>query len=436
MLTKLSNFCSKGKDGNKSYIFAFQQNGKKPRNLNLAFYIARKMGAETPKLTGLVKTIAILSISLGLAIMIIAVSVVTGFQDEIRSKVIGFGSHIQITNFDYNISYEARPVSKLQDFYPDLQNEEGIRHIQVFGTKPGIIKTDDEIHGVIFKGIGEDFHWDFFRERLKQGSIINITDTTRSDQIIISEYISRLMQLNLDDNVFVYFIQDPPRVRRFNVAGIYETGLEELDRIFILGDIGHLQRLNDWTTDQVGGFEVLIENYRQLERMNEIVLDNIPYTLTSKTIRQIYPQIFDWLALLDMNVYVIIIIMVLVAGINMITTLLISVLEKTNFIGILKALGADNKLVRKIFLYHAGFLILRGLALGNLLGIGVALLQQNFGIIKLSQESYFVDVVPINFEFLYILAINLGTFIICLAMLIIPSYIIAKVSPVKAITFR
>ncbi|TVQ86173.1 MAG: ABC transporter permease [Bacteroidetes bacterium] len=404
--------------------------------MNIPYFIASKMGAENPRLTGLVKAIAILSISLGLAVMIIAVAVVTGFQDEIRSKVIGFGSHIQITNFDYNISYEARPVDRRQDFYPGLTEIEGIRHIQVFATKPGIIKTDDEIHGVIFKGIGEDFSWDFFRDRLRQGSILNLSDTTTSNQIIISEYVSRMLQLNIDDNVFIYFIQDPPRVRRFSVAGIYETGLEELDRIFVLGDISHIQRLNNWTSYQVGGFEVLLDNTRQMEQMNELVRDNIPYTLNSKTIRQIYPQIFDWLALLDMNVYVIIIIMILVAGINMITTLLISVLEKTNLIGILKALGAGNAMIRKVFLYHAGFLIFRGLFLGNILGIGLALLQQRFGIIKLSQESYFVDFVPINFEIPYILALNAGTFIICMAMLIIPSYIIARVSPVKAITFR
>lgn len=404
--------------------------------MNIPYFIASKMGAENPRLTGLVKAIAILSISLGLAVMIIAVAVVTGFQDEIRSKVIGFGSHIQITNFDYNISYEARPVDRRQDFYPGLTEIEGIRHIQVFATKPGIIKTDDEIHGVIFKGIGEDFSWDFFRDRLRQGSILNLSDTTTSNQIIISEYVSRMLQLNIDDNVFIYFIQDPPRVRRFSVAGIYETGLEELDRIFVLGDISHIQRLNNWTSYQVGGFEVLLDNTRQMEQMNELVRDNIPYTLNSKTIRQIYHQIFDWLALLDMNVYVIIIIMILVAGINMITTLLISVLEKTNLIGILKALGAGNAMIRKVFLYHAGFLIFRGLFLGNILGIGLALLQQRFGIIKLSQESYFVDFVPINFEIPYILALNAGTFIICMAMLIIPSYIIARVSPVKAITFR
>lgn len=404
--------------------------------MNFPFFIARNIGAEKPKLTGLVKAIAILSISLGLAVMIIAVAVVTGFQDEIRNKVIGFGSHIQITSFDYNVSYEAQPISKYQDFYPGLENEDGIKHIQVFTTKPGIIKTDDEIHGVIFKGIGSDFHWDFFRNRLKQGQTLNITDTSRTDQIIISEYISKLLQLNIEDDVFVYFIQDPPRVRRFSVAGIYETGMEELDKIFILGDIAHLQRLNNWESDQVGGFEVLVDDYRHMDKMNEVVRDNIHYSLDSRTIRQVYPQIFDWLALLDMNVYVIIIIMILVAAINMITTLLISVLEKTNLIGILKALGAGNNQVRNIFLYHAGFLIARGLLLGNLLGIGLALLQQKTGIVKLSQESYFVDVVPINFDIFYLFILNLGTFAICMAMLIIPSHIIARISPVKAITFR
>jgi lipoprotein-releasing system permease protein len=395
------------------------------------------MGIEKKKLSELVKTIAVLSISLGLAVMILAVSVVTGFQREIRDKVIGFGSHIQITNFDYNVSYEARPISKNQDFYPGIANQiPGIKHIQVFATKPGIIKTDDEIHGVIFKGIGSDFDWEFFAGKLVSGMLINISDTVRSNEIIISKYISSLLKLNTGDDVVLYFIQDPPRVRRFQIAGIYDTGMEELDRIFVIGDIAHLQRLNDWSDDQVGGFEILIHNYRDIDRINELVLENIPYTLLSRTIKDIYPQIFDWLALLDMNVYVIIFIMILVAGINMITTLLISVLEKTNLIGILKAIGADNRLVRKIFLYHAGVMIFKGLILGNIIGIGITLLQKHTGLIKLSQESYFVDVVPVNIEPLLILALNTGTFLICMAILLIPSYIISKVSPVKAITFR
>jgi len=404
--------------------------------VNTPLFIARKMGAEKKKLTGLVKIIAILSISLGLAVMILAISVVTGFQSEIRNKVIGFGSHIQISNFDYNVSYETRPVNKDQAMIDELEKVEGVRHIQSYTTKPGIIKTHDEIHGVIFKGIGSDYDYTFFADKITSGKMVAYSDTARSNDIIISAYISRLLQLEVGDDAILYFIQEPPRVRRFTIAGIYETGLEELDKIFVLGDMQHLQRLNNWDDNQVGGIEILIDNYRQTAEVQQKVLDIIPYTLNSKTIQQVYPQIFDWLNLLDMNVYVIIVIMILVAGINMITTLLISVLEKTNLIGILKALGSTNKMIRSVFLYHAGFLIARGLLLGNTLGIGLALIQKYTGFIKLSQESYFVDVVPINFNLLYILGVNAGTFIVCMLMLIIPSYIISRISPVKAITFR
>ncbi|MFW6227671.1 MAG: ABC transporter permease, partial [Bacteroidota bacterium] len=277
---------------------------------------------------------------------------------------------------------------------------------------------------------------EFFKNRMIDGEVTPYNDTLRSDHIIISAYVSRLLGINTGDDILLYFIQDPPRVRRLTISGIYETGLEELDRIFVLGDIQHAQRLNNWEADQVGGFGVVLENFRQLDQYNELVQEVIPYTMSSRTIAEIYPQIFDWLALLDMNVYVIIAIVILVAGINMITTLLISVLEKTNLIGILKALGANNRAIRKVFLYHAGFLIARGIVLGNILGIGLGLLQQKFGFITLSQESYFVKVVPVDLNILYILLLNAGTFIICMAMLIVPSYIIARISPVKAITFR
>lgn len=404
--------------------------------MNTPFFIARRMGAEKKNLTGMVKLIAILSISLGLTVMILAVAVVTGFQNEIKSKAIGFGSHIQVTNFDYNISYEIQPISKDQPFYEELAHTPGIKNIHAFSTKPGIIKTEDEIHGVIFKGVGSDYDWEFFSNRMIDGDITFYNDSVRSDDIIISAYVSRLLNINTGDDILLYFIQDPPRVRRLTISGIYETGLEELDKIFVLGDIQHAQRLNNWDADQVGGFGIVLENFRQLDQFNEIVRDIIPYTLNTRTVGEIYPQIFDWLALLDMNVYVIIIIVILVAGINMITTLLISVLEKTNLIGILKALGASNKVIQKVFLYHAGFLIARGMILGNLLGIGLGVLQQQFGFITLSQESYFVNVVPIELNLLYILLLNAGTFAICMLMLIMPSYIIARISPVKAITFR
>lgn len=404
--------------------------------MNTPFFIARRMGAEKRNLTSLVKLIAILSISLGLTVMIIAVAVVTGFQNEIRNKVIGFGAHIQISNFDYNVSYEVKPLSKDQEFYPLLANIEGIRSTHVFSTKPGIIKTRDEIHGIIFKGVGSDFDWEFFTDKLIDGTTVQYSDTAISNDIVISGYIAKLLQLKTGDEVLVYFIQDPPRVRRLSIVGIYETGLDEMDKIFIMGDLQHVQRLNNWTADQVGGIGIVLNDYREMDQVNEGVREIIPFTLNSRTINQIYPQIFDWLALLDMNVYVIIAIMILVAGINMITTLLISVLEKTNLIGVLKALGGSNAQVRKVFLYHAGFLIARGMIIGNILGIGLALLQHYSGAVKLAQESYFVDVVPIHLNIINILVLNAGTFLICMLMLILPSYIVSRVSPVRAITFR
>ncbi len=406
--------------------------------MNTPFFIARRLGHDKDgkRFTGLIRFIAVLSISLSLAVMILAVAVVTGFQGEIREKVIGFGSHIQITHFDYNLTAESRPVERNQEFLPQVLAIEGVRHVQMFATKAGIIKTDEDIHGVILKGIGPDFDWQFFQHQLTEGSTLNLTDTSRSDQVIVSSFIARRLQLSAGDDVIIYFIQDPPRVRRLYIAGIYETGIEELDKMFILGDIQHIQRLNDWSDNQVGGFEILVNRFDHLEEIHQTVLETIPFHLDSKSIRQVYPQIFDWLALLDMNVYVILLLMILVAGINMITTLLISVLEKTRLFGMLKAMGGANGFVRRVFLYHAGFLIARGMAIGNLLGILIAWIQRRFGIVTLPQESYYVTQVPINLELSHLLLINAGTFVICILMLVIPSMIVARIDPVKAIEFN
>lgn len=368
--------------------------------------------------------------------MIISVAIVTGFQQEIREKAIGFGSHIQITHFDYNISFEPRPISLNQPFYPNLSEAPGIRHIQVFATKAGMIKTDDNIHGTVLKGISDDFDWSFFEEMIVEGSRISIKEDEISNDIIISKSVSDLMDLEIGDDAIFYFIQDPPRIRRFNIKGIYETGIKELDEVFAIGDIRHIQRLNDWNEDQIAGFEVLINDYDDIDKLGKYIYEEIGYKLNSQTIAQLYPQIFDWLELLDMNVYVIIILMVLVAGINMITTLLISVLEKTNLIGILKAIGGNNSFIRRIFLYNAAFMISRGLLVGNIIGIGFCVLQYFTGIITLPQESYYVSKVPVNLNFAYILLLNAGTFAVCMFMLILPSYIVTKISPVKAITFR
>lgn len=406
--------------------------------MNTPLFIAGRMGSKSygKEFTGLIKKIAIVSIALGLAIMIVSMAVVTGFQNEIREKVIGFGGHIQITNYDYNISFEPQPISKEQHFIPDALSIKGIEHIQMFATKPGIIKTDEDIHGVILKGVGPDFNWSFFNDRLISGSVITMDDTLRSDEIVVSQLIARQLQLEIHDDVFLYFIQDPPRIRRLKLAGIYSTGLEELDNIFVLGDIRHIQRLNDWESDQIGGFEVIVSDFNQIAAIEEKLFDILPYHLDAKSIRNLYPQIFDWLNLLDMNVYVIIVLIILVAGINMITTLLISVLEKTNTIGILKAVGGSNVLIRKVFLYHAGMLIAKGMLWGNLAGIMLCLIQAQYGVITLSPESYYVTEVPVNLRLSHILLINTGTFAVSMLMLILPSYIVAKISPVRAMVFR
>ncbi|MDR4987342.1 MAG: FtsX-like permease family protein [Bacteroidales bacterium] len=406
--------------------------------MNTPLFIAKRIGSAGfgNEFTGLIKKIAILSISLGLAVMIISMAVVTGFQNEIRNKVIGFGGHIQITNYDYNVSFEAVPISKNQAFLSELKHIEGIRHIQMFATKPGIIKTDDDIHGVILKGIGPDFDKAFFQDKITEGRMLRIPDTLRSEEVIVSRLIANRLKLSPGDDVFLYFIQDPPRIRRLNLAGIYDTGLEELDRLFILGDIRHIQRLNDWNDDQIGGFEILVSDVENIANIEQEVLGMLPYHLDAKSIMSLYPQIFDWLALLDMNVYVIIVLMIMVAGINMVTTLLITVLEKTNAIGILKAVGGSNLLIRRVFLYHSGMLISRGLFWGNLAGILLCLVQQQFGVISLSPESYYVSEVPINLKLSHVLLLNAGTFITAMAMLIIPSYVVTRISPVRAISFR
>jgi lipoprotein-releasing system permease protein len=405
--------------------------------LNTEFFISKRITSksQSDSFSRPAVRIAIISITLGIAVMIIAVSIVTGFKKQISEKVIGFGSHIQITNYDANASLEAKPIEKNQSFYPSMNNAEGIRHIQVFANKAGIIKTDNDIQGVILKGIGSDFDWDFFKDKIVSGKSFVVKDCTKTNDILISKIIAQKLKLKVGDDFIMHFIQDPPRMRKFKITGIYETGMEEFDKLYVIGDIFHVQKLNDWTPNQVAGFEVLIKDFNKLDEMAAYVYENIGYNLNSKSIKELYPQIFDWLKLQDMNVYIILILMVLVAGINMISTLLILILERTNMIGILKALGAKNWSIRKIFLYNAAYLIGRGLIWGNIIGIALCLLQLTTGIIKLPQESYYVSVVPINLNIFHILLINFGSLIICLLMLIIPSYIVTKITPVKAIRF-
>ena len=413
--------------------------------MNIELHIAKRLvraDERKKNISGPIVTIAIAGIALGLAVMIMSASIVTGFKREIRNKVIGFGSHIQIVNLDSNISFETAPVSRYQSFLPELEEIPEVRHIQPFATKAGIIRTREDIQGVMLKGIDGSFDWSFFEQNMIEGARINIPDTVTSNEAVISGTIASLLRLNVGDDFAMYFVQDPPRARRFTVSGIYDTGLEELDKIFVLADIRHIQRLNDWDEDQVSGFEILLKDYDNLDRVTEKVIELAGYTFTQDmsrlrvvSIRDKYPQFFDWLELLDMNVWVILTLMVLVAGFNMVSGLLILILERTGMIGILKAMGLENSRLRKIFLYQSAFLIARGLFWGNLIGIGLALIQQQTGILKLDQASYFISTVPVNLRISHLLLLNAGTMIITVAMLIIPSYIIGRIDPDKTIRF-
>ncbi len=388
--------------------------------------------------------IAIAGIALGLAVMILSVAIITGFKKEIRKKVIGFGAHIQLVNFDSNASYEATtPVSKNQSFYQAIAHEEGFKHIQVFAYKAGIIKTRGAMQGVILKGIGSDFNWSFYRDNLQRGHIFRLTDTAKTNEVLISDYLSKLLKLDVDSSFIMHFIQQPPRARKFTVAGVYKTDLMEFDETFILGDIGHIQKLNNWRDDQVSGFEIFVDDFNKLDERIGEVYHHLDYAyeegeeiLKIVSIRDKYVQIFDWLNLQDLNVLVILILMTVVAGFNMVSGLLILILERTNMIGILKALGADNRGIRKVFLYLSGLLISRGLLWGNLLGIGICLLQHYFSLIKLDPGSYYLDTVPINLNLAHLILLNAGTLLATFLMLLLPSTIVARITPEKTIRYE
>jgi lipoprotein-releasing system permease protein len=413
--------------------------------MNLPYFIAQRLvkgRREETSFSRPINVIAVIGISLGLAVMILAVAILTGFKEQIREKVVGFGSNIQIVNFDSNYSLETAPISEGQDFIPKIKNIQGIKHVQVFATKAGIIKTEDDIQGVVLKGVGSDFDWDYFSSCMVDGKIFTVNDTARTDMVIISKKISDMLRLKTGDSFAMFFVQDPPRQRKFTISGIYETSLEEFDKMYVFCDISHIKRLNGWKTDQVSGFEIFINDFDRLDEMYAEVSDAIGYKIAEgeenfkvTSIRKKYPQIFDWLNFQDVNVVIIILLMLIVAGFNMISSLLILILEKTNMIGVLKALGSDDNTIRRIFLYQGAYLIGKGLLWGNIIGIGLALLQLKTGLVSLDPSSYYIKTVPVNFEIFHILLLNAGTMAVILIMLLVPSKLISRITPVKAIKY-
>ena len=413
--------------------------------MNLPYFIANRLikgRREGTSFSRPINIIAIIGIAMGLGVMILAVAILTGFKQQIREKVVGFGSHIQIMNFDSNISFETTPISDTQSFIPKIKQLHGVAHVEVFATKAGIIRTEEDIQGVVLKGIGSDFDWSYFKSNMVDGNVFTVTDTGRTDKVIISKKIADMLRLKTGDSFSMLFIQDPPRMRKFTISGIYETSLEEFDKMYVFCDIGHIKRLNGWSEDQVSGFEIFINDFDKLNEMTATVRDAIGYKLTEEdskfkvtNIRIRYPQIFDWLNFQDLNVVIIILLMLIVAGFNMISGLLILILEKTNMIGVLKSLGAEDITIRRVFIYQAAYLIGKGLFWGNFIGIGLAFLQLKTGLITLDPSSYYIKTVPVNLQLSHILLLNAGTMFAIILMLLVPSQLISRITPVKAIKY-
>ena len=410
--------------------------------LNLEYFIAKRLiGVKNHKnniSTPIIK-IAIAAIAIGMIMMIISVATGIGLQKKIREKISAFNGHIIISNFDDNQSkVSSTPISKNQNFYPKFKTVEGVNHVQAVASKAGIIRTENAFEGVIFKGVGTDYRWDNMQEYLVAGKLPDLSHDLNG-QVVISQYLANRLNLKVGDKFNTFFMKEEgnklPNLRVFEITAIYNSGFQEFDEMYILGDIRHVQRINKWTPDQVGSFEVFLDDFDQIETKGKEVYAETGSTLDTKTIVEKYFYIFEWLKLFDFNIITILIIMIVVATINMVVALLVLILERTQMIGILKALGGNNWLVRKIFLYNAFYLIVRGLFYGNVIGIGLILIQQYFGIIKLNPENYYVNVAPVYLNWSYILLLNIGTIVICLLVLLIPSYIITKISPVKAIKF-
>ncbi|MDR1090935.1 MAG: ABC transporter permease [Prevotella sp.] len=419
--------------------------------MNLELFIAKRIHFKSEKGEKRVSSpaikIAVAGVAIGLAAMILSLSIVVGFKTEVRNKVVGFGSHIQITNLNNTTSYESQPISVSSELEKELADAPNIKHVQLYGTKPGVIKTKDAFLGIMLKGVGDDYDWTFFKQNMVDGSIINPQDTSVANQVIVSKNIASKLHLKTGDSFIAYFVGErnveERSARKFNITGIYSTNFEEYDKLFVVTDLSLIQRLNKWEPDQVSGIELLVKDYDKLEAAaRDVYFDLMTYrdkdgnTLLARSIKELNPMIFSWLDLLDMNVWVIIGLMFVISVFTVISGLLIIILERTNMIGMLKTLGSGNFSIRKTFLYVASFLILKGMFWGNIIALSILLIQKYFGVVKLNPDNYYVSEMPVDINILYILLINTGTLVLSVVAMIGPSYLIAKISPAKSIRFE
>ena len=411
--------------------------------MKLEYFIAKRLIVAKEyksSISAPIIKIAITAIALGMIMMIVSVATGTGLQNKIREKISAFNGHIIISNYNDNqsdVSIEA--LSTRQHFYPKFNSVSGINHVQGVATKDGIIRTENAFEGIIFKGVGTDYRWKTIQEYIVAGKLPDVSNNL-NNEIIISKYLADRLELKLNDEFNTFFIKKEanklPNLRRFKIVGIYNSGFPEFDSAYLFGDIRHIQRINKWNENEVGSFEVFIDDFSQIETKGQEIYQEISSTLNSQTIIDKYYYIFEWLKLFDFNIIVILVIMIVVSTINMVVALLVIILERTQMIGILKSMGANNWSIRKIFLYNASYLIMRGLFWGNLIGISLLLIQKYFGVIQLNPENYYVTQAPVTIDVVTIFLLNVGTIILCLLVLLIPSYIITKISPAKTIRFE
>lgn len=414
--------------------------------MNFPLFIAKRIyrdNGDKRKVSRPAIRIATAGVAVGLAVMIVSVCVVLGFKHTIRDKVIGFGSHIVVADFMTLNSSEQYPIQMGDSMMNVLKKIDGVKHVQRYAMTQGILKTDSDFLGVMLKGIGQEYDTTFIHNNMVEGAFPKFGDDAASNSIVISKIIADKLKLKTGDKVFVYFIHNDLRVRRFKIAGIYQTNLKRYDESVCYTDIYTAKRLNSWEEDQASGAEMTLNNYNRLDEVADIVVSKVNRTVdkygetySSQTIEEANPSIFSWLDLLDMNVWIILVLMMCVAGFTMISGLLIIILERTNMIGVLKALGAKNTVIRHTFLWFAVFIIGRGLVLGNLIGLGIIVLQHYTGLIKLDAATYYVSTVPVELDMTVIAVLNAATLLISIFVLIAPSYLISRINPAKSMHYE
>lgn len=387
--------------------------------------------------------IATVSIAISTAVMVIALAIVTGFKKEIREKVTGFSAPIQINNLEANASLEISPLSSKKVPIKEILEVDNVKSIHPFTLKPGIIQTNDEIQGVILKGVDKGYDWSFFASNLTEGRIPQYQTSRTSNEVLISKNLASKLRINLGDKIRACFIQNPPRWRSFNVVGIYDTKFTEFDSKYVISDLRHTQKLNNWDSTEYAGFDILLKDFNKLDETNQKIQELAGYKLFSdgsrlriQSIKEVMSNIFDWLNLQDMNALVVLILMIFVAGINMITAILILLLDRVRMVGVLKALGMPVKALRKVFVLLSASIVLRGLIWGNVVGLALCLLQKYTGLVRLEESTYFLSSVPISINIIAIVLLNLATFVLLSIFMLIPLLLIGRISPAEIIRYE